>query len=251
MDLGIKNKVAVVIAASRGIGRATALGLAREGCDVAICARGAESLAKTHAEIQALGGRVFSATCDVANLQALDKFLDEAHAALGSVDILINNASAFAFGTDISDWENSFAIDLMAAVRATDHVIPWMRGAGGGAILHVSSTAALEAPGPPAYAALKAALLSHANNVAVAEASNKIRVNCIAPGAVEFPGGIWDDARQNNAKFYRGMLATIPAGRMVTDTEVADAIVFAASARASGITGAVLSVDLGQHKGNL
>ena len=251
MDLGIRNKVAVVIAASRGIGRATALSLAQEGCAVAICARGSETLAATHAEIEALGVRVYSETCDVADLVALSHFLDHARAELGSVDILVNNASAFAFGNDNDDWENSFAIDLMAAVRATDHVLPWMEAAGGGSILHVSSTASLEAPGPPAYAALKAALLSHAKNIAVTYAAKNIRINCIAPGAVEFPGGIWEDARDNNPEFYQSMLSTIPAGRMVTDKEVAHAIVFAASDRASGMTGAVLSIDLAQHKGNL
>ncbi|MDB4678482.1 SDR family oxidoreductase [bacterium] len=251
MDLGIRNKVAVVIAASRGIGKATALGLAREGCNIAICARGAENLALAHKEAESLGVRVFSERCDVADLDALRGFLDRTKKNLGAVDILINNASAFAFGGGADDWKKSFAIDLMAAVHATEHVLPWMEQSGGGAIVHVSSTAALEAPGPPAYSALKAALLSHAKNISVAHAAHKIRVNCVTPGAVEFPGGIWDDARKNNPEFYQSMLSTIPAGRMVTDEEVADAIIFASSARASGMTGAVLSIDLAQHKGNL
>ncbi len=251
MDLEIEKKVAVVIAASRGIGKATALGLAREGCAVAICARGAEGLAATHAEIEALGVPTFSQTCDVSDLAALSGFLDQARAELGSVDILVNNASAFAFGGDPEDWQKSFAVDLLASVHATDHVLPWMIAAGGGSIVHVSSTAALEAPGPPAYSALKAALLSHAKNVAVAQAANDIRINCITPGAVEFPGGIWEGAKKENPEAYQAMLATIPAGRMVTDSEVADAIIFAASPRASGMTGAVLSIDLAQHKGNL
>ena len=251
MDLEIANKVAVVIGASRGIGRATARTFAQEGCSVAICARGEETLAETHSELEEIGGRVFSETCDVADPTALNAFLDHTYASLGAVDILINNGSAFAFGAELEDWDQSFAVDLMAAVHATDHVLPWMTASGGGSIVHVSSTAALEAPGPPAYAALKAALLSHAKNVAVAHAAQGIRVNCIAPGAVEFPGGIWEDARKNNPDFYQSMRDTIPAGRMVTDQEVADAIVFASSQKASGITGAVLAVDLGQHKANL
>ena len=251
MDLGIEGKVAVVIAGSRGIGKATALGLAREGCAVAICARGAEGLATTHAEIESLGVPAFSQACDVNDLEALGNFLDQARDELGSVDILVNNASAFAFGADPEDWQKSFAVDLVAAVHATEHVLPWMIESGGGSIVHVSSTAALEAPGPPAYSALKAALLSHAKNVAVAQAAGGIRINCITPGAVEFPGGIWEGVRKENPEAYQSMLGTIPAGRMVTDTEVADAIIFATSQRASGMTGAVLSVDLAQHKGNL
>jgi 3-oxoacyl-[acyl-carrier protein] reductase len=118
-------------------------------------------------------------------------------------------------------------------------------------VIHISSTAALEAPGSAPYSAMKAALISHAKNLAIALAPKGIRVNTIAPGSIEFPGGVWDQTKRNNRPFYDQMLATIPSGRMGTAEEVAAAVAFIASPRASWITGAVLSVDGGQHKGNL
>ncbi|MFP6664601.1 MAG: SDR family oxidoreductase [Deltaproteobacteria bacterium] len=251
MDLGLKEQTAIIIGASRGIGKATALALASEGCHVAICARGEEALYATAHQLEAKGVRVHAAICDAADPAALDAFLDSARETLGEIHILVNNASAFAFGAGEEDWRRSFEIDLLAAVHATGRVIPWFLASGSGTIIHVSSTAALEAPSPLAYSAMKAALLSHAKNVAVAHAAGGIRVNCVAPGAVEFPGGIWDDAKKNNPEFYQEMLASVPGGRMVNDKEVAAAIVFLASPLASGINGAVLAVDAAQHKGNL
>ncbi len=251
MDLGLKGQTAIIMGASRGIGKATALAFAAEGCNVAICARGEDTLYATAHLLEASGVRVHAAVCDAGDAAALDAFLDSARGSLGDVQILVNNASAFAFGPDEDDWRRSFEIDLLAAVHATDRVIPWFLESGGGAIIHVSSSAALEAPGPPAYSAMKAALLSHAKNIAVAHAAGGIRANCVAPGAVEFPGSIWDDAKKNNPGVYREMLSSVPGGRMVNDQEVATAIVFLASPLASGINGAVLAVDAAQHKGNL
>jgi len=139
----------------------------------------------------------------------------------------------------------------MASVRATWKVVPWMTAQGGGVVLHISSTSALEAGSPPPYAAAKAALVSHSKTLAIALAPRKIRVNVIAPGSIEFPGGVWETLKKANRAFYDATLATIPWGRLGSAEEVAHAVVFAASPRASWITGVVLSVDGGQHKGNL
>ena len=251
MDLGLKGKRAVITGASRGIGRAIARAFAAEGASVALCARGEDALYETADHIRQAGVPVHAAVCDAGDHAALDAFLDDARDALGGVEILVNNASGFAFGTEEDAWRTSFEVDVLASVHASGKVIPWFQESGGGAIIHISSTAALEAPGPLAYSAMKAALFSHAKNIAVAHAADGIRANCIAPGAVEFAGGIWADAKENNREVYDAMLATVPGGRMVNDEEVAAATVFLASPRASGINGAVLSVDGAQHKGNL
>ena len=252
MDLGLRGKAAVVTGASKGIGRAIALRLAEEGAGVAICARGEPALREVEAELRARSVPVYAAVCDVGDPQALDAFLDASLARLGRLDILVNNPSAMAFGDDEGVWQATLNVDLMAAVRATWKVVPWMAGAGGGAIVHVSSIAGLEATGfPPPYGAAKAALISHAKSVAVALAPQKVRVNTVTPGSIEFPGGVWDQARQGNPDFYQAILATIPAGRMGTPEEVADVVAFLASERASWITGACIVVDGGQHKGNL
>lgn len=251
MDLGLKDKGVVVTGASKGIGRAAALQFADEGAHVAICARGAEALEKTAGELRAKGVKVFAKTADVSRPAELDAFLDGARNALGRVDVLVNNTSGFGTSDDEAGWKASLDVDVMASVRACWKVVPWMSEQGGGVILHISSTSGLEAGSPPSYAAAKAALISHSKTLAVALAGKKIRVNVIAPGSIEFPGGVWEMIKKANRGYYDSIRATIPWGRLGSAEEVANAIVFAASARASWITGVTLSVDGGQHKGNL
>jgi 3-oxoacyl-[acyl-carrier protein] reductase len=252
MDLGLRGKGAVVTGASRGIGRAIALRLAEEGVGVAICARGEPALREAEGELRTRSVPVYTAVCDVGNAQALDGFLDTARANLGRVDILVNNPSGISFTDDEAAWQSSLSVDLMAAVRASWKVAPWMAGAGGGAIVHISSIAGLEATGfPPAYCAAKAALVSHAKSLAVALAPQRIRVNAVAPGSIEFPGGLWEQAKHGNPDFYNAVLKTIPWGRMGTPEEVADIVAFLVSGRASWVTGVCLAVDGAQHKANL
>lgn len=252
MDLGLRGKSAVVTGGSRGIGRAIALRLADEGAGVAICARSEAGLRAAEAELRARSVPVFTAVCDVGDAEAVEEFLDAARGSLGRVDILVNNPSGFVFADDERAWESTLSVDLMAAVRASWKVAPWMRDTGGGAIVHISSIAGLEAGGFPAsYAASKAALVSHAKSLAVALAGHKIRVNAVAPGSIEFAGGLWEQIRQNNPELYGGVLSTIPWGRMGTPEEVADVVAFLVSDRASWVTGACMVVDGAQHKGNL
>jgi 3-oxoacyl-[acyl-carrier protein] reductase len=252
MDLGLRGKCAVVTGASRGIGRSIALRLAEEGAGVAICARGEPALRKTESELRDRSVPVYAAVCDVGDPESLDGFLDATHARLGRVDILVNNPSGIGFADDPATWQSTLNVDLMAAVRACWKVTPWMAGGGGGAIVHISSIAGLEATGfPPAYGAAKAALVSHAKSLALALAPQRIRVNTVAPGSIEFAGGLWADAKQNNPDFYGAILKTIPWGRMGTPEEVADVVAFLASERASWVTGACIVVDGAQHKGNL
>jgi 3-oxoacyl-[acyl-carrier protein] reductase len=252
MDLELRGKSAVVTGASRGIGRAIALRLADEGVGVAVCARSEPALREVETELVGRSVPVYAAVCDVGDPEALDDFLDAARAKLGRLDILVNNPSGIAFADDESAWQSSLSVDLMAAVRASWKVTPWMSDAGGGAIVHVSSIAGIAALGfPPAYGAAKAALISHAKSLAVSLAPQRIRVNTVAPGSIEFAGGLWAQAKEGNPEFYNAVLQTIPSGRMGTPEEVADVVVFLVSQRASWVTGACLVVDGGQHKDNL
>jgi 3-oxoacyl-[acyl-carrier protein] reductase len=252
MDLGLRGKGAVVTGASKGIGRAIALRMAEEGASVAICARGEQALRETEAELRTRSVPVYAAVCDVGNAEELDDFLEAARGKLGRVDILVNNPSGLSFTDDPAAWQSTLNVDVMASVRASWKVVPWMASTGGGSIVHISSIAGLEALGfPPAYCAAKAALVSHSKSLAVALAPQKIRVNTVAPGSIEFPGGLWEQAKHGNPDFYGAVLKTIPMGRMGTPEEVADVVAYLVSERASWVTGVCLAVDGAQHKGNL
>ena len=218
MDLDLKGRNCVILGGSRGIGRAIALGLAAEGANVAICARTDASLRDTEAAIQQQGVRAYAAACDVANAVALTEFLDAARNALGSVDVLVHNASALAVGPTLADWEASIQVDLLGAVRACEQVVPWMVEAGAGSILFISSASGLGADPMPdyGYTAAKAALIAHAKKLAIMLAPRGVRVTAIAPGSIVFPGGIWATVREQQPAVYESVRQSIPWGRLGT-----------------------------------
>lgn len=250
MKLGLEGQGCVVLGGSRGIGRAIALGLAAEGANVAICGRTAASLEETRQAIEGHGVRAYAHACDIADPAALARFLDEARRELDQVQVLIHNASAFAVGPSLADWDASLQVDLMAGVRACEQVVPWMIQAGSGSILLVASVSGLEADPMPdfGYTAAKAALIAHAKKLAVMLAPQGIRVNAIAPGSTEFPGGVWAHMKAQQPDIYEGVRASIPGGRLATPEDIADVAVFLVSRRAGWVMGECVSVDGGQHR---
>jgi 3-oxoacyl-[acyl-carrier protein] reductase len=251
MDLCLRDKVVAITGGSKGIGQAVAHAFAEEGANVAICARGEGFLNQTALELEKKGVKVSARRADVSDPKELDAFLERTRNFLGRIDILINNVSGFGITDDEAGWNDSLQIDVMPSVRATWKVVPWMQESGGGSIIHISSIAGLEAGWPPAYAAAKAALISHAKTLAISLAPQKIRGNVVTPGCIEFLGGFWDNARQSDEGLYDSFLKTIPWGRFGKPEEVANAVAFLASDKASWITGAHLTIDGGQYKGNL
>lgn len=251
MEMGLKGKNAVVTGGSKGIGRSIALALAAEGVNVAICARSEGPLDETVKDIEALGVKGYREACDVGDKASLDTFLDNARGELGGVDILVSNVSALGAGNDLKAWDANVTLDLMSTVRAVDKVLPWMKEAGSGNIIILSSISGIEVGTTQPYAATKAALISYAKSLAVDHGPDGIRVNSIAPGSIKFPGGVWDKAEKANSPRYQSTLDRIPWGRFGKPEEVANVAVFLASDAASWVTGACIPVDGAQHRSNM
>jgi len=250
MNIDLTGKRAVICGGSRGIGRAIALACAEAGAAVSICARGAETLAKTRDEIAAYGHTAHAATCDLADKDQIAHYIAEAAEALGGIDILVNNASGFGSTDDEDGWGKSINVDLQATVRATRAATPFFEQAGGGSILNISSTAAFHpSVRTTPYSVVKAAVVQYTRNRAAALASKAIRVNCVAPGSIEFPGGSWEKRKTDNPQLYNAILRGIPFGRLGHPEEVARVALFLVSPLANWVTGQTIAVDGGQLLG--
>jgi 3-oxoacyl-[acyl-carrier protein] reductase len=255
MDLGLKGKTAIVTGASRGIGKAIALGLAAEGCNLVICARGEEVLASAAEEMRQTGVGVEAIALDASAADAGDRLVDAATTTFGHLDVLVNNVGGNRRGqfADLGDqdWQDLIDLNFMSQVRASRSAIPAMREAGGGSILFVASIFGREAGGKglALYNTTKSALISVAKIMALELAGEGIRVNSIAPGSIRHPGGSWDkrciEDPEAMAKFVE---ANLPIGRFGTAEEVADAVAFLASDRASLVTGTCINIDGGQSR---
>jgi 3-oxoacyl-[acyl-carrier protein] reductase len=255
MPFDFRHKRVVVTGGSRGIGRAIALAFAGAGADVSICARGAEALEATRAEIAAFGVEAHGGACDLADGPAVTRYVNDAGSALGGIDVLVNNASGFGLGDDEAAWSAGLAVDVMAMVRASHAALPSLEAAaasgGSASIIHIASISGLRpSTRTPAYAAVKAAMISYTTSQAAMLARQRIRVNCIAPGSIEFPGGTWEKRRLAKDPLYDRIQRGIPFGRLGTPDEIAEVALFLASWHARWVTGQTLSVDGGQLLGS-
>lgn len=247
MQISFKGKRVVVAGGSRGIGRSIALGFAEAGASVSVCARGQAGLDAVQAEIKALNVTAHAAPCDLSDKAAIVAYIEAAAKALGGIDILVNNASGFGGGDTEDGWKRGLDVDVMATVRASNAAIPHIERAGGGAILNISSISGLGASARSAsYAAVKAAVINYTMSQGLMLSPKKIRVNAIAPGSIEFPGGSWEARKTSDPKVYQATFNSIPWGRMGRPEEIANVALFLCSDLASWVTGQTLAVDGGQ-----
>lgn len=243
------GKRVLVAGGSRGIGRAIALGFAKAGAALSICARDPVALEATRADIEALGGTAHALPADLGLAAQVTGWVEQAAAALGGIDVLVNNASGFGAQDTEEDWARGLNVDVMATVRASRAAAPHLKAARG-CIINVSSISGYRASlRSPAYAAVKALLLNYTASQAAALAPDGVRVNAVAPGSIEFPGGAWEQRRETHPALYNRVLASIPFGRLGQPEEVADVALFLASPAARWVTGQTITVDGGQLLG--
>lgn len=261
MDLGLKGKVALVAAASQGMGRATARALAKEGCKVAICARNAGPLEETANAIRKeTGAEVLAVPADLSRQDGVQAFVDGAAKAFGGVDVVVANAGGPPSGSFQSvteeQWAQAWGLILQSTVRLVRSCLPSMKARGGGAVVAILSRSVREPMDHLVLSnSLRLAVVGALKTLANEVAKDGIRVNGVAPGWVATDRTIQlhrDRAEREGRRFedvQADVLREIPMGRLGKPEEVADVITFLASGRAAFVTGTVLEVDGGQFRG--
>jgi 3-oxoacyl-[acyl-carrier protein] reductase len=228
-----------------------ALAFAREGCQVAVnYLDDRDAALQVAAEVLAAGGKSCVVQGDVAQVAPALAMVETAARELGGLDVLVNNTSGFGMGDDEAAWAAGLSVDIMATVRATQAALPTLERSTGSSVINISSISgfrpSLRAPG---YAAVKAAMINLTTSQAATLARKGIRVNCIAPGSIEFAGGYWEERRLAQDPLYAQVLGRIPFGRLGTPEEIAEVALFLASSHARWITGQTIAVDGGQLLG--
>jgi len=250
MDLQLQGRKALVTGGTKGIGRAIVECFADEGADVAFCARTEADVIATAKAVEERGVRAFGRALDVADAAALKGWVVDAAEALGGLDAVVANVSALAISPEEESWKTEFEVDLMHSVRVVEAALPWLERSDAASIATISSVSGREidiVAGP--YGVMKAAVVHYAQGLAYHLAGKGIRANTVSPGNTYFQGGFWHNAELNMPDLYGEVLAMNPTGRMGTAEEVAAAVVFLASPRASRISGTNLVVDGALTKG--
>ncbi len=240
MDLHLQGKKVIVTGGSKGIGRATAESFLKEGAEVSICARDLDTLKEAQDALSA-HGKVHIHPADLSKVEECERFISFSAEAMGGLDVLVSNVSAM--NTNFRDCVEIDIIGVQALLRAG---LEQMQDHSGANIICISSRAAsIGIPHLQSYSAVKAATISMVKSLALEVARRGIRVNCLSPGDIEFPGGSWRKTKTDNPKLYNAILKENPFRRLGEPEEVADVVAFLASDRSSFVTGANILVDGG------
>lgn len=249
MDLGLAGKKVIMNGGAHGLGLASLKLFTAEGADVAFFSRDPDKIKAAVDAVAPSGRKVHGDVFDInSGAEPYRDWLSKAVETLGGCDIFVHLASSSGMGAT-GDWQRGLDVDIMGAVHAVEVLTPSLAASGTGSIVLMSSTAALETfIAPQAFNALKAALITYGSQLSQALAPQNIRVNCVSPGAIYYPGGNWEMIKSAVPPLYEGTLAQMPTGRFGEPEEVAKAIVFVASPACPYMTGTNLVIDGGFTK---
>jgi 3-oxoacyl-[acyl-carrier protein] reductase len=244
MDLKMKGLKAIVTGGTKGIGRSIVESLAAEGVHVAFCARNADEVKKTEADLSKGGAKVSGSVVDVGNASQLEKWVNDSAKSLGGLDIVVCNVSALAIPESEENWQASMNVDVMHTVRTCRTAIPYLEKSKNASIINISSVSGREADfaGGP-YGTAKSAIIAYTAHLAFSLAEKNIRANTVSPGNTYFPGGVWQSIENGNPDLFKFAMGLNPTGRMGTPEEQAFAVTMLASPLASRISGTNLVVD--------
>ncbi len=257
MDFGIRGKYALVTGGSHGIGRSIALGLADEGCNVAVCGRNKQRLEKVSAEIEQRGVESLGMSADVLVPSDIKKVMKVVMDSWGSLHILVNNVGGGGrWGNPVVEktsedvWRDVYSKNAMAAVCFTMQAIPFMRKQKWGRVVTISSIYGREGGGQPWFNMAKAAEISLMKTLAMNPelVRDGITFNSVAPGAIMIEDTGWEHMQKENPQEFEKFVAQLPLGRLGTPQEVANLVVFLCTQQSSLVNGACVTVDGGESK---
>ncbi|MDI6754913.1 MAG: glucose 1-dehydrogenase [Thermodesulfobacteriota bacterium] len=247
MDFSLKDKVALITGASRGIGQVAAVGLAQAGADIAIASRKLPDLEKVAEQVRKTGRKCLPVAAHVARMEEINNLVGKVKEEFGKIDILVNNAAtnptmASAMDVDERAWDSIMNLNLKGLFFLSQAVARVMKERGGGKIINVSSIAGITPDLLPVYSISKAAVIMATKVMAQQWAQYKIRVNAIAPGLTKtrFSEALW-----NNPDILKIAMGKTPMARVADPEEMVGAIIYLASDASSYVTGQVIAVDGG------
>ena len=250
MDLGLMGKRVLVTGGTRSIGRAIVRTFVQEGAVVGFCARNAGEIQALERELSRDTNRVQGHVLDVTDAPKLAGWIKDSAASMGGLDIFVANVSALGTNDDAEGWRQSIEVDIVATInalhgaRAAIEATMAADGSRNGAMAVIGTTALVEVAGPAApYRSVKAALVPYVKALAIDLAPKRVRVNMVSPGTIIEDGNGWGRQRDAGTERYKRSLARNPTGRMGVPQEIADAVVWITSERASFVSGANLVVD--------